>query len=539
MTIKIDQIADAISAVPGVAIVLFNGQPATTQTISSGTFADIPGSALPEQFFTAPVAGVYVLSIETGVLSSGTLNQWDTAQYQLVVDAGGYGGFTEQIIGNTTVDYEWKVGVRNYTAAQQQPEYKHITAFVTLEAGYHKIKWQAKTSSGSPVVNNSINFKITGVLVSGSGAGGVIVTEQTDDQARTGTGATPTEVAQLQLSITTFENEYVDLRFIGRTSPTSTTDTPQVYYKIDAGSWVMMSQESSSVNSAINSAWAAMVQFPAGSHTVSIGLQCYSANAWALWGQYGCVSRFQAIQYRGGYSQPDNDPILQYNSASVVDVTNKLGASPELFVTLNDGVKRRNIGTLTVDLTVSGRGGLDTGSEAISTWYYLYLVPNVAGTGLSAVASVIGPATGPTGFSVWKYIGFIRNDSGGDILRFKQTGPSFDFVNLQAAYNGSSVAAFAWTSLSLVGVVPVTASIAKVYATSSADAGVWQYYTLGAVTAKSKHILSNEGDSTLSGEFEIPLFETQTMYHKLEFGAGSSALVLGVYVNGCIDAYLS
>jgi hypothetical protein len=249
-------------------------------------------------------------------------------------------------------------------------------------------------------------------------------------------------------------------------------------------------------------------------------------------------SSIRVIQYRGGYSQPDNDPILQYNSVSVVDITNKPGASAELFATLSDGVKRRNIGTLTVDLTVSGRGGLDTGSEAISTLYYLYLVPDVAGTGLSAVASVTGPATGPTGFAVWKYLGAIRNDSSGDIIQFKQTGPNFDFVDLQAAYNGSSVAAFAWTSLNLASVVPVTAGIAKIYATSSADASTWQYYTLGAVTAKSRFILSNEGDSTLSGTFEIPLFESQTMYHKLEFGSGSIALVLGVYVTGWVDAYL-
>jgi len=314
MTIKIDQLADAINAVPGVAVVFFNGQPATTQTISSGTFADIPGSALPEQFFVAPVAGTYALSIEAGVLSSGTLNQWDTVQYQLVVDESGYGGFTEQIIGNTTVDYEWKVGVRNYTAAQQQPEYKHITATVVLGAGTHKVKWQAKTTSGSPVVNNSINFKITGQLVSGSGAGGVIVTEKTDDQQRSGTGATPTEVTQLQLAITTTADEYVDLRFIGRTSTSATPDTPEVYLKIDSGSWIMMSQFTGNTGWACNSAWSAMAQFSAGDHIVRIGIKCFNNTAWTLCvGGAGLgvpVSRFQAIQYRGGLVPVEKDGVV-------------------------------------------------------------------------------------------------------------------------------------------------------------------------------------------------------------------------------------
>lgn len=45
-TLQANQIADAIITAPGVAIDMFVADPLSTQAISSGTFADIPGSAL-------------------------------------------------------------------------------------------------------------------------------------------------------------------------------------------------------------------------------------------------------------------------------------------------------------------------------------------------------------------------------------------------------------------------------------------------------------------------------------------------------------
>lgn len=76
----------------------------------------------------------------------------------------------------------------------------------------------------------------------------------------------------------------------------------------------------------------------------------------------------------------------------------------------------------TFDPSGLGLGGLDAGAEANDTWYYLYLVPN--GTSWAVVGSVNPPATGPTGYSIYRYVGAVRNDAGGDLLPMSQLSAS-------------------------------------------------------------------------------------------------------------------
>ena len=54
---------------------------------------------------------------------------------------------------------------------------------------------------------------------------------------------------------------------------------------------------------------------------------------------------------------------------------------------------------LTVDITVSGVNGLDTGSEAASTWYYIWVIYN--GTTVAGLLST--SATAPT-MPDWLYL---------------------------------------------------------------------------------------------------------------------------------------
>lgn len=65
---------------------------------------------------------------------------------------------------------------------------------------------------------------------------------------------------------------------------------------------------------------------------------------------------------------------------------------------------------LICDLDGTGPGGLDTGAKAANTIYYLYGVNNAGVAAL--VASVTSPATGPTGYSSWTYLGAFHTLSG-------------------------------------------------------------------------------------------------------------------------------
>ncbi|MBF0353025.1 MAG: hypothetical protein HQM11_18470 [SAR324 cluster bacterium] len=75
----------------------------------------------------------------------------------------------------------------------------------------------------------------------------------------------------------------------------------------------------------------------------------------------------------------------------------------------------------TVDITVSGIGGLDSGSESPDTWYYVWAVSD--GTTVSGLLST--SATSPTlpgGATYKKLVSAVRNDNANNFIYFYQQG---------------------------------------------------------------------------------------------------------------------
>ena len=94
-----------------------------------------------------------------------------------------------------------------------------------------------------------------------------------------------------------------------------------------------------------------------------------------------------------------------------------------------DGRVRRTTTTLTWNsANPTGPLGLDTGTNAANTWYYLYAIPDPNDdTKFTAVASTRSPTQvgglGPAGYSVNRFIGSFKNDSTPSIMRFFRLGP--------------------------------------------------------------------------------------------------------------------
>jgi len=97
---------------------------------------------------------------------------------------------------------------------------------------------------------------------------------------------------------------------------------------------------------------------------------------------------------------------------------------------------------LIISLENTGKNGLDTGSEAASTWYYIYIIKNIKTLEVAGLfsASPDNP-TLPQDFTLSKRIGVVRNNSSSDLFRFYQTGSGtsrlywfnedqFDFIAL-------------------------------------------------------------------------------------------------------------
>ncbi len=77
---------------------------------------------------------------------------------------------------------------------------------------------------------------------------------------------------------------------------------------------------------------------------------------------------------------------------------------------------------LDVDITSSG---LDTGNEANSTWYYIWLFRDDSDSGFTARFSTSSTSpTIPSGFIHKRLVGVVRNDSSGNFRQFKTKGES-------------------------------------------------------------------------------------------------------------------
>jgi hypothetical protein len=136
----------------------------------------------------------------------------------------------------------------------------------------------------------------------------------------------------------------------------------------------------------------------------------------------------------------------------------------------------QNGGTLTADITASGANGLDTGSEATSTWYALHVIdgPNVAVASLLSLSATA--PTLPAGYTVFRRVGWVRNSGGGDLLIGESIGASrsrefFYTQNEGARLELDDGAAETWTDVDLVSTVPPTSRRVQLRCSQTADGG--------------------------------------------------------------------
>jgi hypothetical protein len=145
-------------------------------------------------------------------------------------------------------------------------------------------------------------------------------------------------------------------------------------------------------------------------------------------------------------------------------------------------------GSITVDITASGANGLDTGAEAISTWYYIWLIYNPT-TGVTAgLFSISSTApTLPSGYTKKRLIGAVRNKSDGNFQKFYQYNYEYMLYAAVVAVNfGSSTT---WASSDISAIIPPV----------SLSRGV--YYILGgnfAGAAASSARIGNDGSTIFS-----------------------------------------
>jgi hypothetical protein len=164
----------------------------------------------------------------------------------------------------------------------------------------------------------------------------------------------------------------------------------------------------------------------------------------------------------------------------------------------------------TADITGSGAGGLDTGSEAPSTWYYIWAIAKPDGTralilSLSKTTPVL-----PSGYT---YKGLINggsaiyNDAGSDFITIRQRDRHVDVAEVQKISGGTDATP---TSIDLSEIIPYTAK--KTGGTLGAASPGWTYICS-----------NNEGfgikASSAIAPFDVEVYAPQTVwYHTTSTG---------------------
>ena len=142
----------------------------------------------------------------------------------------------------------------------------------------------------------------------------------------------------------------------------------------------------------------------------------------------------------GGVVEHRRRPPCAWASSTKVQVVAPPGAAAPLTYTLQDGQYYTLAATLDWQPSTGAQdGGLDTGAEEASTWYYLYLVPsNSTANTLTVRGSKTGPATGPSGYTAWLYVGAWYNDSSSDLVKAYQNGSRFRYAGRRVMVSGAS-----------------------------------------------------------------------------------------------------
>lgn len=115
----------------------------------------------------------------------------------------------------------------------------------------------------------------------------------------------------------------------------------------------------------------------------------------------------------------------------------------------------------TIDATVNGFNGLDTGSLAASTLYYVYVIndpvsANLPGAMISTAAPSVGPLM-PFGYSAYRHVGYAVTDSSVHFLLMYNSGNNNSRIFTYDAPQATSVTAgtsATYASINLTALVP-------------------------------------------------------------------------------------
>lgn len=142
-------------------------------------------------------------------------------------------------------------------------------------------------------------------------------------------------------------------------------------------------------------------------------------------------------------------------------------------ITVTDGSASVNLSSVsvTIDATINGANGLDSGGLANTTWYTVWIIYNSATATTAGLISTSASApTMPAGYTFKARVGYVRTDGAAHFLRVLQYGrdaqyysPPVPQIATGAAVGDPTIPT--WVAASVSTFVPPTASKIRLYVT--------------------------------------------------------------------------
>lgn len=231
-------------------------------------------------------------------------------------------------------------------------------------------------------------------------------------------------------------------------------------------------------------------------------------------------------------------PGLAKNLLVVRDSATQVTATADyIFVTDTSGYSVM-ISTLSKSaaITSSGAGGLDTGAEANSTWYYIWVIRKSSDGTVNLLLSTSSTApTMPSGYDQKALISAVRNDGSGNFTDFKQYGLDYNYPSNPTAYSASPSG---WASIDITAYVPSALSYKVLGIAASAtsnDAQITNDSTVSSTittNARNKVLVSAITSGTSQFFFELPVLTANTIY--VAGSANVNVYILGFRITNLV-----
>jgi hypothetical protein len=224
-------------------------------------------------------------------------------------------------------------------------------------------------------------------------------------------------------------------------------------------------------------------------------------------------------------------------AASRPSVTTVNVTADELILQNSLGLVYRASGVnVTADITASGANGLDTGSEANSTWYHSWVIYNPTTDTKAGLLSLSATnPTMPSGYTYKAYAGAVYNEASGDFGYFNRQG---NYVTMDdiVAITGATNSSFA--AIDLSSIIPVNAKrvggLGSIGATNALYTGLLRIAATSSGTGLGRiemEVEVNTGSATykeVTTTFNCPIIESQTIY-AYRIYAGTYYIVVNGY----------